>query len=114
MVAESNQLRIVASRGVPGNLAEHTRVSLDDSVSGRVFASGKAIPLEARILAVVDAYDAMTSLRPYRDPMPHEAAAEELRRGAGVQFDARCVEAFLGLQGDVLDASARNLAAGDQ
>jgi len=56
---------------------------------------GEAIPLEARILAVVDAYDAMTSARPYRPPMTHEEAAAELQRGCGTQFDPRCVEVFL-------------------
>ena len=61
--------------------------------------SGEKIPLEARILAVVDSYDAMTSIRPYRTPLSHEAAAAELRRGTGTQFDARCVEAFLALLG---------------
>jgi HD-GYP domain-containing protein (c-di-GMP phosphodiesterase class II) len=43
----------------------------------------------------VDAYDAMTSVRPYRRPFSHEEAAEELVRCSGVQFDPRCVEAFL-------------------
>jgi len=61
--------------------------------------AGEAIPLEARILAVVDAYDAMTSARPYRPPLSHEEAAAELRRGGGTQFDLQCVEAFLGLVG---------------
>ena len=56
---------------------------------------GEDIPLEARIIAVVDAYDAMTSVRPYRRPLSHEAAAEELVRCSGVQFDPRCVQAFL-------------------
>jgi diguanylate cyclase (GGDEF)-like protein/putative nucleotidyltransferase with HDIG domain len=53
------------------------------------------IPLEARILAVADAYEAMTSDRAYRTAMPPEAAKDELRRNAGTQFDARVVEAFL-------------------
>jgi diguanylate cyclase (GGDEF)-like protein/putative nucleotidyltransferase with HDIG domain len=53
------------------------------------------IPLEARILSVADAYEAMTSDRAYRAAMPPEAAREELRRNAGTQFDARVVEAFL-------------------
>jgi len=56
---------------------------------------GEGIPLEARIIAVVDAYDAMTSVRPYRRPLSHEEAVEELVRCSGVQFDPRCVEAFL-------------------
>ena len=54
-----------------------------------------AIPLEARIVAVADAYEAMTSDRPYRDSMSYEAALAELRHCAGTQFDARVVEALI-------------------
>jgi HD-GYP domain-containing protein (c-di-GMP phosphodiesterase class II) len=57
--------------------------------------SGDAIPLHARILAVADAYEAMTSDRPYRAALTHQDAAAELRRSAGVQFDPRVVHAFL-------------------
>ncbi len=53
------------------------------------------VPLEAAILAVADAYEAMTAERPYRQPLDPLAAAEELRRGAGSQFDERVVEAIL-------------------
>ena len=53
------------------------------------------MPLEARILAVADAYEAMTSERSYRPALDAEGASLELRRGAGSQFDARVVEAFL-------------------
>jgi HD-GYP domain-containing protein (c-di-GMP phosphodiesterase class II) len=58
---------------------------------------GDAIPLEARILAVADAYDAMTSYRPYRDPCSREEALAEVERCAGSQFDPRVAEAFLAL-----------------
>ena len=54
--------------------------------------SGEAIPLACRILHVADAFDAMTSGRPYRRPMTNEQAIEELRRHAGTQFDPECVE----------------------
>ena len=53
------------------------------------------VPLEARILAVADAYEAMTSARPYRAAMPPDEAAQELRRGAGRQFDEQVVDALL-------------------
>ncbi|HOV80647.1 MAG TPA: PAS domain S-box protein [Bacillota bacterium] len=52
------------------------------------------IPLECRILAVADAYDAMTSERPYRAAMPAEAALAELKRFSGRQFDPKLVELF--------------------
>lgn len=56
---------------------------------------GPEIPLSARIFAVVDAYDAITSDRPYRHARPHAVAVEELRRVAGAQLDPEVVEAFL-------------------
>jgi HD-GYP domain-containing protein (c-di-GMP phosphodiesterase class II) len=56
---------------------------------------GDQIPLEARIFAVVDAYDAMTSHRPYRKARPHRKAVEEIVRNSGVQFDPDVVRAFL-------------------
>lgn len=58
--------------------------------------AGEAIPLEARIAAVADAFDAMTSGRPYRPVRTLESAVAELERHAGTQFDPRCLEAFLG------------------
>jgi diguanylate cyclase (GGDEF)-like protein len=56
---------------------------------------GRRIPLTARILAVADAYSAMTNDRPYRRAMSREQAVAELRCGAGTQFDPRVVEAFV-------------------
>jgi diguanylate cyclase (GGDEF)-like protein/putative nucleotidyltransferase with HDIG domain len=56
---------------------------------------GEQIPLESRILAVADAYEAMTGDRSYRLSLGEEAAAGELRAGAGTQFDVRVVEVFL-------------------
>jgi HD-GYP domain-containing protein (c-di-GMP phosphodiesterase class II) len=53
--------------------------------------AGDDIPLAARILLVADAFDAMTSDRPYRGALSHEAAVEELERHSGTQFDPRCV-----------------------
>lgn len=59
--------------------------------------SGEAIPIGARILAVADAYDAMTSDRPYRTALSREEALDELRRCSGRQFDPNIVEAFCAL-----------------
>ncbi|MGI2335836.1 MAG: diguanylate cyclase [Dehalogenimonas sp.] len=55
---------------------------------------GESIPLEARILTVADAYDAITSPRPYRDQLTLDEALGELRRCSGSHFDPQLVEAF--------------------
>ena len=55
------------------------------------------IPIEARIVAVVDAYDAMTSDRPYRTALSEAEARDELKQNAGTQFDPRVVEVFLAM-----------------
>ena len=57
--------------------------------------AGADIPLGARIIAVCDAYDAMTSNRPYRTAMSPEGAVAELKRYSGTQFDPKVVKAFL-------------------
>ena len=57
--------------------------------------SGDAIPLSARILSLVDVYDALVSERVYKAAMPHEVAVEIISEGAGTQFDAKIVDAFL-------------------
>ena len=54
------------------------------------------IPFEAKVLAVADAYEAMTSDRVYRPALGSQAAREELQRGRGTQFDPQVVEAFIG------------------
>jgi diguanylate cyclase (GGDEF)-like protein len=56
---------------------------------------GEQIPLEARIIAVADAFSAMTADRPYRERMPLEEACAELERNAGTQFDAEIVRIFV-------------------
>jgi len=56
---------------------------------------GEVIPLEARIIAVADSFDAMTSLRPHRRAMPVDEVIEEMERGKGKQFDPRVLEIFL-------------------
>jgi diguanylate cyclase (GGDEF)-like protein len=53
------------------------------------------IPLESRIIAVADAFEAMTSDRPYRSSITLELAVNELRKHAGTQFDGRCVDALI-------------------
>jgi len=56
--------------------------------------AGEAIPLQARIIAIADAYDAMTSDRTYRRAMTREAALREIVSCGGTQFDPRLTEVF--------------------
>jgi diguanylate cyclase (GGDEF)-like protein len=58
---------------------------------------GEEISMEARILAIADSYEAMSSARPYRPALCSEKVLKELRRGAGSQFDPKLVEVFLDL-----------------
>jgi len=56
---------------------------------------GDEIPVEARVLAIADAFDAMTSSRPYRGKLSYKKVLQELKRCSGAQFDPKLVEAFL-------------------
>ncbi len=64
---------------------------------------GSRIPYSARIFSVADAYDAMTSDRPYRKALSNEKACEELLRFAGRQFEDKMVEVFIGIPRRRLD-----------
>ncbi|MGI9455669.1 MAG: HD-GYP domain-containing protein, partial [Aeoliella sp.] len=87
ILQDLEQLRYV----LPGVLYHHEQIDGSGYPDG---LKGKEIPLDGRILAIVDAYDAMTSDRPYRDGMPAKRAQELLRAGAGTQWDADLVNAF--------------------
>jgi len=76
---------------VPMILHHHERWDGSGYPSG---LSGEEIPEEARLLAVIDSFDAMTTDRPYRSAMPPELALEEIKQRAGVQFDPKMVEIF--------------------
>ena len=73
-------------------LHHHERVDGGGYPSG---LEGDAIPLESRILAIADAYEAMTADRVYRPALGHQAARVELVAGSGAQFDGQVVDAFL-------------------
>ena len=69
--------------------------------------SGEAIPEEARIIAVADAYDAMTSRRSYRDVMPQDVVRAEIEKGAGTQFDPRFADVMLQMIDEDVDFTLR-------
>jgi HD-GYP domain-containing protein (c-di-GMP phosphodiesterase class II) len=60
--------------------------------------AGDKIPYLARLVAVADSFDAMTSDRPYRAGMPIDQALNQIESGAGSQFDPRCARAFVRLR----------------
>ena len=77
---------------------------------------GEEIPLEARIIAAIDAYDAIISDRPYRQARPQHEAVAELRSEAGLQFDPGVVEALLAMvaESEDADSSGRWPVLGEQ
>lgn len=78
---------------------------------GRGYPDGLAgydIPEQARIIAVADSFDAMTSDRSYRSALSIEQALDQLRQGCGTQFDADIVKAFLGISGEISDIMANH------
>jgi len=95
ILRELDQLEYV----LPGVLHHHERV---DGKGYPDQLGGEEIPRDGQLLAVVDAFDAMTSDRPYRDGMPVEKAVEIFKDGAGTQWNADLVEAFLGILPDIL------------
>ena len=88
-------LRMASLReAIPYVLYHHERWDGHGYPSGK---AGEEIPLEARVLAVADAFDAMTSDRPYRRALTREQALAEIERCAGTQFDPRIAQVFLEL-----------------
>jgi HD-GYP domain-containing protein (c-di-GMP phosphodiesterase class II) len=77
---------------VPGVKYHHEQINGKGYPDG---LRGKDIPILAKIVAVADTYDAMTTDRPYRKAMEKEAAIEELKRCSGTQLDKEVVEAFI-------------------
>ena len=96
--------------GIISEMIEHHHDHYDGSGLHQVIA-GSGIPLGARIIAVADAFDAITSDRPYRSAMSVAEAVHEIKHGAGTQFDPDIVTAFLKTVGRVT-TQARSLKSG--
>jgi HD-GYP domain-containing protein (c-di-GMP phosphodiesterase class II) len=91
-------------RALPYVLYHHERWDGGGYPSGR---AGEEIPLQARLLAVADAFDAMVSSRPHRPALPVEGALREVERCSGSQFDPTLAELFLATWNTtVIDPSA--------
>ena len=97
--------RILSSVSGFANIAEHV-LAHHERWDGRGYPKGlkgKEIPLEARIIAVAEAYDAMTTETPYRHALSKEEAIGELKHYAGTQFDPEIVRVFISEVLDVQD-----------
>lgn len=92
----ANVVRLVVRNKNITEIIEHHHSHYDGS-GFKQKLQGENIPLLARIVALADAYDAMTSARPYRDALSREQALSEIRRDIGRQFDPAVADAFLGM-----------------
>jgi putative nucleotidyltransferase with HDIG domain len=101
-----NILRPIEFLQVPAEIVLSHQERFDGGGYPRALA-GEQIPIGARIFAIADAFDAMTSTRPYRRGGSREQARAEIARCAGTQFDPRCADAFLSLDTAELDELAR-------
>lgn len=96
ILQDLDQLKYV----LPGVLHHHEHFDGSGYPDG---LTGEQIPLDARILAVADSYDAMTSDRPYRKGMTHDVVDDILRSGAERQWDPRVIDAFFRAKADIID-----------
>jgi len=102
-------LRVASFRdALPYVLYHHERWDGTGYPTGK---AGEEIPLEARVLAVADAFDAMTSDRPYRRALTREEALAEVERCAGTQFDPQIARVFLDLFRGLEDEELATAAA---
>ena len=62
---------------------------------------GEQIPISARVIAIADTYDAMTSDRSYRAALSHQQAIDEIKRCSGSQFDPNLAEIFVGIHNEI-------------
>jgi response regulator RpfG family c-di-GMP phosphodiesterase len=99
-------LKAIPFLGIPAEIV----LSHQERYDGRGYPrgqAGEAISLGARIFAIADTFDAMTSDRPYRKRTTSDAARAEIAKYSGSQFDPRCAEAFLSISPADLDELAR-------
>lgn len=88
------------------NIAQYHHEAMDGS-GYPAGLQGEDIPIEARIIAVADVFDALTSRRPYKDPWSNEESFEALRLLAGKKLDHECVEALIANSGQIEEIQER-------
>ena len=96
---------------LPGVLHHHERIDGRGYPDGM---SGEQIPLYARVLAVADTFDAMTSARPYRKALSVQVAVEELHRYCDTQFDPAVVQALMQLGPEAIFAELSRIQSGSR
>jgi putative two-component system response regulator len=69
--------------------------------------AGEAIPDTARVVAIADVFDALTTRRPYKNPWPVEEAFKTLETDAGSHFDPQMVDAFMTIRDEILELKAK-------
>jgi putative two-component system response regulator len=97
-------------------LAQIIAISHHEKWNGKGYTqghSGEKIPLVGRIVALADAFDAMTSKRPYKDPYPVEVAFDIIKKERGQHFDPEAVDAFLKNTDGILKIKAEVGSADD-
>jgi putative two-component system response regulator len=97
-------------------LAEQIAISHHEKWNGRGYPQGLAgdnIPLAARIVGLVDVFDALTSKRPYKDPFPVEVALDIIKKDRGEHFDPDVVDVFLENIDEILKIKAEVVSAED-
>ena len=92
--------------GLLRNIVQHHHEMLDGSGYPQGI-QGDAIPVEARIVALADVFDALTTRRPYKDPWSIEETVEHLRAQSGRHFDPAMVEVFLARLPELLTLKQR-------
>ncbi|MHB1099327.1 MAG: HD domain-containing phosphohydrolase [Burkholderiales bacterium] len=99
-MVENFELSQVNYVGIMRNIAEFHHEAMDGSgyPMGR---KGDEIPIEARIVAVADIFDALTSKRPYKDPWSNDEAFAMLRQWSGVKLDPACVSVFVDSRAEI-------------
>jgi HD-GYP domain-containing protein (c-di-GMP phosphodiesterase class II) len=96
---------------LPGVLHHHERIDGRGYPQG---LAGESIPLQARILAIADGWDAMTSARPYRSAMPFNKAQQVLLEGSGSQWDPDLMRAFFTIIDQAKSIALSHQASADQ